>query len=136
MHILRPMEDSDWSFVTNSFLKSIRKTCDDLKNIENTKFFPMMQRKLEAACERYGCYIACNPQFPEHIVGYYIGNESELFFAFVKFPLRKKSVFSFMLSEVAGVKEVYKLDYCFKTFASERMHDKPYLELTHNSLIG
>lgn len=131
---VRDMLPDDRPFILSSALKSLRHT-SDMKNIPNKEFFPILHNKFDAILKSKKVIVICNPQYPEQIYSYLIYDGKAIYYIYVKHIYRRFGHAKFMLKKAFGDRELYELDYPFKTFASEKMAQKGYLKLRHNPLL-
>lgn len=130
----REYTDKDRAFITSSFLKSLRHT-SNMKNIPNKQFFNSLHDKVINYLKTKKVIILCNPLDYDQIYAYMIYDDDVVYFSYVKQIFRRLGKAKYMLKLAFGDSDVYKFDYPFKTFASEKMKMKPYLNINNNPLL-
>jgi len=130
----REYTDKDRAFITSSFLKSLRHT-SNMKNIPNKQFFNTLHDKIISYLETKKVIILCNPLDYDQIYAYMIYDHDVVYFTYVKQIFRRLGKAKYMLKLAFGESEVYKFDYPYKTFASEKMSEKDYLNINNNPLL-
>ena len=130
----RSYTEQDRAFITSSFLKSLRHT-SNMKNIPNKQFFKTLHDKIINYLNTKKVIILCNPLDYDQIYAYMIYDDDVVYFSYVKQIFRRLGKAKYMLKLAFGDTDVYKFDYPFKTFASEKMKEKPYLDINNNPLL-
>ena len=78
-----PAAESHLAFVYNSFLQSYRGTFP-LYIIDRATYFRVYHDIMEKAITGLGVLVAHNPDDPDHILGYVVGNAAEIAYVYVK----------------------------------------------------
>ena len=130
----RGYTDNDRAFITSSFLKSLRHT-SNMKNISNKCFFDTLHDKIINYTKTKKIIILCNPLDYDQIYAYMIYDDDVIYFTYVKQIFRRLGKAKYMLKLAFGDAKSYKFDYPFKTFASEKMKEKSYLDINYNPLL-
>lgn len=88
---IRPAKASDYSFISNSYLKSYR-TAPEAQFMMNDVYYPEHVKRLEFMTKTGKTFVACASDDPDQILGYLIIGKAHswdvIHYLYVKYPFR------------------------------------------------
>lgn len=98
---IRPAKASDYSFISNSYLKSYR-TAPEATFMMNDIYYPEHIKRLEHMTKTGRTLVACSSDDPDQILGYLIVGKSYswdvIHYLYVKYPFRHMGIAKALVS--------------------------------------
>ena len=94
-YIIRPAKASDYSFISNSYLKSYRNA-PEAQYMNNDIYYPEHVARLEHMIKSSRVLVACSSEDADQILGYAIVGKAfrwdVLHYVYVKYPFRQMGI--------------------------------------------
>lgn len=134
----RPMSKADEAFIYNSWLKSYRDS-PTVRSVPNSLYFAAHHDVIEQllSSPTANVIIACNPEDPEQIYGYGVGDVGVIHWIYVKHPFRGNGLGRALEQRLVGTADAVTYTHRVKT-TDRLIRDKnytynPYVLLTRAS---